>query len=309
MGARGGVVYSEVELRQLRCAIALADELHFTRAAQKLHVTQSALTRQIRHLELQLGVALFIRGTRRVELTDAGKALTDEGRKALEILQNGIRRAIGAGRGEAEVLRVAYSPLVDIHFFSQLRIFLTETQPELKIEYVSEAAPELQRGLIDGRYHSAIGPLPAGDAALSAVCLSQEPMLVVFPKGHRLARKRRVHISELGADPVIWIPRHSQPALYDHFLEWCRNQGYFPNVVQHATSFTEILDFVAEGIGIGFVKSSVARLGSDLLAFCPIGNPPYLVQTGIIYRTDCRSRLLRDLVGCLTARFPAPTQV
>ena len=93
-------MYPEIEVRQLRCVIAVADELHFTRAAQKLHITQSALTRQIRHLELQLGVDLFIRGTRHVEPTDAGRALVEDGRKALELLDRGVRRALGAGRGD-----------------------------------------------------------------------------------------------------------------------------------------------------------------------------------------------------------------
>ena len=87
-------MYPEIEVRQLRCVIAVADELHFTRAAQKLHITQSALTRQIRHLELQLGVDLFIRGTRHVEPTDAGRALVEDGRKALVLMDRGVRRRL-----------------------------------------------------------------------------------------------------------------------------------------------------------------------------------------------------------------------
>ena len=100
-------MYPEIEVRQLRCVIAVADELHFTRAAQKLHITQSALTRQIRHLELQLGVDLFFRGTRHVEPTDAGRALAEDGRKALLLMDRGVRRALGAGRGDFDVLRSA----------------------------------------------------------------------------------------------------------------------------------------------------------------------------------------------------------
>jgi DNA-binding transcriptional LysR family regulator len=300
-------VYSEVELRHLRCAIAVADELHFTRAAQKLHITQSALTRQIRQLELQLGVDLFIRDTRRVELTAAGKALTDEGRKALEILEDGIRRAVGAGRGEVDVLRVAYSPFVDIHFFTQLKKFLVEIQPELKVDYVSEAAPELEEGLIDGTYQAGIGPLPIDNNALAGVCLFQEPMFVVFPKAHRLGRKRRVYVSDLGDDPVIWMPPKVRPSFYNDFVEWCRKQGYSPNLKQYVTSVSEILGFVAEGVGIGFVKASDSKLGSDLLAFCPLGNRPYLVETGIMYRADNRSEILRRMVVRLTERFPCST--
>ena len=300
-------MYPEIEVRQLRCVIAVADELHFTRAAQKLHITQSALTRQIRHLELQLGVDLFIRGTRHVEPTDAGRALVEDGRKALVLMDRGVRRALGAGRGDFDVLRLAYSPFVDIHFFSQLRAFLAEARPELQIEYSSEVVADQIQGLIEGRYHVGIGPLAASDAALSAVCLFQEAMFVVFRKGHRLARKRLVHVSELGNDPVIWMPRKVQPTVHDDFLAWCRSQGYVPNVVQEVTSVSEILDFVAEGAGVGFVKASACRLHEDGLAFCPIGDPPYLVSTGILYRTDNRSQLLRNLVTCLAARFPCAT--
>ena len=302
-------MYTGVELRQLRCAIAVADELHFTRAAQKLHIAQSALTRQIRHLELELGVDLFIRDTRRVELTDAGRALIHNSRTALEFLEHGIRIAIGVGKGEVEQLRVAYSPFVDIHFFSQLRNFLAEAHPELTIEYVSESAPEQIHDLVEGRYHAGIGTLPVDDAALSAVCLFQELMLVVLRKDHRLARKRRVQVSELGDDPVIWLPPKVQASFYSDFLEWCRKLGYAPNFKQHVTSISEILDFVAEGVGVGFVKASASKLRPYALAFCPVGNPTYLVRTGIIYRTDNRSQILRGLVVGLTNRFPcAPNE-
>ena len=297
-------MYTGVELRQVRCAIAVADELHFTRAAEKLHITQSALTRQIRQLELELGVDLFLRDTRRVELTDAGRALIDDGRKALEFLEHGIRRAMGVGKGEVEQLRIAYSPFVDIHFFSQLRNCLAQAHPELEIEYVSEGDPGQIQDLVEGRYHAGIGTLPVDDVALSAARLYEEPMLVVLRKDHRLARKRRVHVSELGDDPVIWVPPKVLPSFYSHFLEWCRKQGYAPNVKQYVTSISEILDFVAEGVGVGFVKASASKLRPDILAFCLVGNPTYLVRTGIIYRTDCRSQILRGLVVGLTNRFP-----
>jgi DNA-binding transcriptional LysR family regulator len=174
----------------------------------------------------------------------------------------------------------------------------------LKIEYVSEGDPGQTEDLAEGRYHAGIGTLPVDDVALSAVCLYQEPMLVVLRKDHRLARKRRVHVSELGDDPVIWVPPKVLPSFYSDFLEWCRKQGYAPNVKQYVTSISEILDFVAEGVGVGFVKASASKLRPDTLAFCPVGNPTYLVRTGIIYRTDSRSQILRGLVVGLTNRFP-----
>lgn len=296
-------MYSEVELRQLRYAIAVADELHFTRAAARLHVTQSALTRQIRQLESQLGVSLFIRGTRRVELTEAGRAFAEDGRKGLVLIERGVRRALGAGRGEVEVLRIAYSPFVDIHFFSELRKLFSECQPDVKIEYISEPVMEQIQGLIEGRYHAGIGALPIEDETLTTVCLFEEPMFAVFRKGHRLAKKRRVRLSDLGGDPVIWMPRKVQPALHDQFLEWCRKEGYSPNIAQYVTSVSETLDFVAEGIGVGFVKASARRLHANGLVFRPLGTPPYLISTGLIYRADNRSEILRNLVKRARERF------
>jgi DNA-binding transcriptional LysR family regulator len=132
-------------------------------------------------------------------------------------------------------------------------------------------------------------------------------MFVVFPKAHRLARKRRVHVSDLGDDPVIWMPPKVRPTFYADFVEWCRKQGYSPNLKQYVTSVTEILGFVAEGIGIGFVKASDSKLGSDLLAFCALGNRPYLVETGLMYRADNRSEKLRSIVVRLKERFPCAT--
>ena len=120
---------------------------------------------------------LFIRGTRRVDLTEAGRAFIEEARKVEGMVQRGIRRARGVARGELERLRIAYSPSVDVHFLSELRKIFTEAEPDLKIEYVSEPVMGQIGGLIDRTYHAGIGILPEEDEALRAVCLFQEPCL------------------------------------------------------------------------------------------------------------------------------------
>ena len=126
---------------------------------------------------------------------------------------------------------------------------------------------------------------------------------MVIAKGHRLARRRTIQVTELADDPVIWMRRQLHPILHDRFLAWCKQQGYSPNITQQVTSISEALDFAGEGLGVAFVKASVSRLHSDGLAFIQLANPGFVLSTGMICANTCNSPVLEKLINSAQARF------
>jgi DNA-binding transcriptional LysR family regulator len=129
--------------------------------------------------------------------------------------------------------------------------------------------------------------------------------LVVLPTGHRLARKRHVESRELDSDAIVWIPRTLHPAFHERFSASCRAAGYHPTVAQEATGLTERLQFVADGAGISFVGESVRRMPFPGVTFRPITKPPFVVETGLVYRSDSKSVVLQQMLESASRYFGA----
>lgn len=292
-----------VEFRQLRYVVAVAEELHFTRAAERLYVTQSALTRQIAQLESNLGVRLFDRDTRHVELTAAGRVFVEEARRILETAHRAVALAQGTDRQDHGEIRIAYSPLVDLHVAGDLKKALAISNPTLRLSFSGTSTKQQLAGILGGAYLAGLAVLPALDAALSASVLLRHRLLAVLPTGHRLARKRQVELREVDTDAIVWIPQTLHPAFHDHFSEWCRAAGYHPTVAQEATGLTERLQFVADGVGISFVGESVRRMPFPGVAFRPIAKPPFVVETGLVYRSDSKSVALKQVLESASRYF------
>lgn len=294
-----------VELRQLRYAVAVAEELHFTRAAERLYLTQSALTRQIAQLEGNLGVRLFDRDTRHVELTAAGKVFVEEARRILESVHRAVALAQGTDRQDHGEVRIAYSPLVDLHIASDLKKALAASNPTLQLSFSGASIEQQLWGILDATYLAGLAVFPLADAALATRVLLRDRLLAVLPAGHRLTRKRRLQLRDLDGDALVWIPQTLHPAFHEHFSAWCREAGYHPTVAQEATGLTERLQFVADGAGISFVGESVRRMPFPGVAFRPIVKPSFLIETGLVYRTDSKSVVLQQMLESASRRFGA----
>lgn len=294
-----------VEFRQLRYAVAVAEELHFTRAAERLYVTQSALTRQIAQLEDNLGVRLFKRDTRHVELTAAGKVFVEEARRILESAHRAVALAQGTDRQDHGEVRIAYSPLVDLHIAGDLKKALGISNPTLQLTFSGVSMEKQLSGILDGSYLAGLAVLPVTDAALNARVVLRHRLVVVLPTTHRLARKRHVELRDLDSDAIVWIPQTLHPAFHEKFAEWCRAAGYHPTVAQEASGLTERLQFVADGAGISFVGESVRRMPFPGVAFRPITKPSFLIETGLVYRSDSKSVVLQQMLESASRYFGA----
>lgn len=294
-----------VEFRQLRYVVAVAEELHFTRAAERLYVTQSALTRQIAQLESNLGVRLFERDTRHVELTAAGRVFVEEARRILESAHRAVALAQGSDRQDHGEIRISYSPLVDLQVAGDLRKALASSNPTLQPMF-SGCSLEMQTaGILDGTCLAGLAVLPAMDSALSAQVLLTQRLMAVLPTGHKMARKRQLELRELASDAIVWVPHALHPSIHERFMEWCRTAGYHPTVAQEAAGLTERLQFVADGVGISFVGESVRRMSFPGVAFRPITRPPSFVETGLVYRSDSKSVVLQQMLESARRHFGA----
>jgi DNA-binding transcriptional LysR family regulator len=294
-----------IEFRQLRYAVAVAEELHFTRAAERLYVTQSALTRQIAQLEDNLGVRLFKRDTRHVELTPAGKVFVEEARRILESAHRAVALAQGTDRQDHGEVRIAYSPLVDLHIAGELRKATRISNPTLQLSFSGASTEKLLSGILDATYLAGLAVLPVTDAALGTRVLLKHRLMAVLPSTHCLARRRQVELRELDGDAIVWIPQTLHSAFHEHFSEWCRAAGYHPTVAQEAAGLTERLQFVADGAGVSFVGESVRRMPFPGVAFRPIMKPPFFIETGLVYRSDSKSVVLQQMLESASRYFGA----
>jgi DNA-binding transcriptional LysR family regulator len=291
------------ELVQYGCAVTVGDELNFTRAARRLHMDQSAVSRHIQKLEAKLGIKLFVRGVRGVELTEGGKGFLPYARKSLVSASQGEHLAQALERGDAIEFEVAYSPLVDMRLVAQIRSLgacLLETDDDTRsgppIRFRSVASEKFTERLFEGTSQAAIGILPAEDS-LAKVCILREKLFVALPVTHRLAHCLVVHPADLLEDPVIWVLGAQDSPASKHILDLFRRVGYMPLISREAHCVAEALGLVCEGFGVGFVKASELRLHPEGVVLRPFSAPHLVVETGLLYVPEHRRGFLAEFVS------------
>ena len=290
-----------LELRQLRYFVTVAEELHFGRAAGRLHMTQPPLSQAIAALEDGLGTALFLRNRRMVALTPAGSALLPEARRILSeaaLLPDLARRAAS---GEAGRLALAFITSAD---YSVLPPFLrrySERYPGVQLalqEATSDVqVDELLRGRIDAGL--LIPPLPDRTRAeLDYMKVLDEPLILCAPAG-LLRRKGPVALRNLPALPLIIFPREISPALHDAILSCFRAAGITPAIGQQAIQMQTIVSLVSAGMGLALVPQSVSNLMRPGVEYRALADATPLVETGIAWRRDNPSPVLKGFLELL----------
>jgi DNA-binding transcriptional LysR family regulator len=290
-----------LELRQLRYFVTVAEELHFGRAAARLHMTQPPLSQAIAALEDGLGTALFLRNRRTVALTPAGSALLPEARRILSeaaLLPELARRAAS---GEAGRLALAFITSAD---YSVLPPFLrrySERYPGVQLalqEATSDVqVDELLRGRIDAGL--LIPPLPdRARAELDYMKVLDEPLILCAPTG-LLRKKGPVALRNLPALPLIIFPREISPALHDAILSCFRAAGITPAIGQQAIQMQTIVSLVSAGMGLALVPQSVSNLMRPGVEYRALADATPLVETGIAWRRDNPSPVLKGFLELL----------
>jgi DNA-binding transcriptional LysR family regulator len=286
-----------VELRLLRYVIAVAEELHFGRASKRLHLSTPALSKQIKDLESNLGYALFERKTREVVVTSAGAAFTTEARQALAHADRAMELGYAASRGDSGVLLMGYSPWVRPSQLIALQPAFAVKMPGMRLELHSAYSTTQIDLLLKGALQAGIIELPANEDGLEILRLSHDELVVALAENHPFAGRSDVDLQDLASEPVIWITRALHPMLYQWLLDACLRLDYEPRIVHEVNTFSETLDLVSAGAGIGLVKRSITEsVREPGVVFRELSGSKLFIDTGLAYRADNRSEALQSLL-------------
>jgi DNA-binding transcriptional LysR family regulator len=279
-----------MELRHLRYLVAVAEELHFGRAAIRLHISQPPLSQQIRQLEEELGVKLFDRTKREVRLTEAGKRIVNEAYQVLSQVDHFVNVASRASEGAIGHLSVAGPGGVNEILVHTLQVF-ADRYPGVHIELQYMNTGLQIEALREGRIQVGFLNLPVSDPSLVLEAVRKEPMWVALPKGHRLARMSRVPLTALSDERFILFARRSSPGLHDLITGVCRNAGFSLNVVHEVDNIIASLTLVTAGLGIAFCSPSMQKLWPEIV-FRPIRETVPPLEYAVAYRNGAHSPVL-----------------
>ena len=291
-----------MELRHLRYFIAVAEELHFGRAAEQLGISQPPLSQQIQALEEELGVRLFERTNRRVALSEVGRLFLPEARQVLAQLDQAVAVARRAQRGELGELKVGFTSSAP--FTSTIpraiRAF-RQACPEVHLDLRELSSRGVAEAVHEGRLQvGVLRPLAPLPEELEALELFAEPLVVVLPVGHPLAGGADgVRLAELGEEPFVFFPRSFGTGLYDQLLELARAAGFVPRIVQEASEAMTLIGLVATGLGVTVLPASFSRMRIDGVVCRTLLDPGATTAVWLVRRRDEDSPLVRRFAELL----------
>jgi DNA-binding transcriptional LysR family regulator len=292
-------MYASVELRLFRYVIAVAEELHFSRAALRERIAQPSLSKQIHDLEERLGVRLFTRKNRQVGVTDAGNAFVNEARRSLAHAERAVQAATAFKRSGEDNLTIGYSPHINLRLLTIIRELAYGEIPALRINLVSSHTPDQLQALSADLIHVGIVTLPVQHEAITTKLLVREPLTVAIHTSHRLSGKIHLRARELRGVPVISFPRHLHPRFHDHLFKLLKKEGLSPNVVQEVTTESEALYMVAEGLGVALLRPSLPSVMQSGIVFRRFREPSLVQETAIAYRRQNLPPTVRRLVALI----------
>ena len=292
-----------IELRQLRYFVAVAEEGHFGRAATRLHMTQPPLSQTIQSLEAALGTPLFSRTKRNIALTPAGIALLPEARRILQQASALPDLARRAASGESGLLSLSFVSTADYSLLPPLLREFRERYAQVQID-LREATSDVQiDDLMQGRIDAGllIPPLPdKGRAELDYLTILSEPLILAAPQGlKRLGSQGSVSLQALADMPLIIFPRRIAPAFHDAILTSFRDAGMTPRVGQEAIQMQTIVGLVSAGMGIALVPQSVSNLKRPGVEYRNLSGKIPMVEMGVAWRRDNASPILRAFLELL----------
>ena len=251
------------ELWQLRYFLAVAEQLHFGRAAAALHISQPPLSRAIRALEQRLGVVLFARSRRRVELTPEGTRLLGEARRLLGQLERTVQEVRGMARGEEGRLRIGFVSLADYGVLPGLLKAFKSARPGIALALREMLSPEQAAALAAGELDfGLLLPPVSGAEPLEHIVVQRERFVAALPSRHRLASGQgKLAVSALAGEPFVMVPRDIAPGLYDIVTGLAAGAGISFNVAQEAIQMQTVVSLVSSGLGVAIVPGCIANLG------------------------------------------------
>jgi DNA-binding transcriptional LysR family regulator len=298
---------SRIEMHRLRYFVVVAQELHFRVAASKLHIAQPPLTKQIKKLEDDVGVPLFKRTRRHVELTPAGQVFLAQAKNILALVDQAADAARRAGRGEFGELEIGYASSADLEVLPRVipafRLKYPGVRLHLRSLFFSDQVAALRSQQIDVGLVRLPGIL-TDDLIFEPI--RKEALIVALPSQHALAKRPSVSLRQLAQERYIMFPRHFAPGLYDTITGAFRNMGASLNVVEEADHIQLNLSLIAMGDGMSLLPESLRSLKRDGVTYLPLRPERIDTELGMVYRRNDDSPALANFVGTAREHALAP---
>ncbi len=284
-----------MELRQLHYFLAVAEELNFGRAAQRLNIAQPPLSRQIRQLEQELGVQLFHRTSRRVELTEVGNVFLEEARRILKQVEQSIQVTQRASQGEIGRLSVAFEGSSAYDIIPTALKTYRERFPDVELVVLSMTTEKQVEALHEDRIQVGfvVPPLQGQVQDLFVEAVLQEPLVLALPEDHPLAAQSKVKVRSLANEAFIMGQRNSGCGLYDQVIAACRRAGFSPNVTQEVNEMQVLLGLVAADLGVAILSGSAKQFQRSGVVYRELQPASSEVALASAWRKDSQSSVLQ----------------
>ena len=289
-----------MELRHLRYFVAIGEEENYRRAAQRLHVAQTALSTQIQDMEAELGFKLFDRLPRGVKLSAAGHLFLEDARRILQQVSEAAARAARVARGRSGTLRVGFTENASWHgvvpdSFRKFR----ERQPDAELQLYPSTSLEQVEGIRSGRLDAGfVFNIPRNDEELDQLAVAMQRVELAAPKGHPLSKVKKLRLRDLIDAPFVWFPRRESPAFYDRLIHECYRGGLkSPRIVQEAVNEATILSLVSHGMGVGWVNGTARWRCPEGVVILSVVDLDMPLTLALVWRRDNTSPLLANFIA------------
>jgi DNA-binding transcriptional LysR family regulator len=299
-------MFPNLEIRHLHAVIVLAEELNFTRAADRLHITQPALSKQITDLEAEHRLHLFTRDTRRVvELTDAGRAFVEEARSALFHTERALHLAHAAHNGSNSVLTIGHSPFANHDWISAMLAIRLPLYPRLGIRLMTQFAMESVQSVLVGEVNLALVTAPPQHSQITAVPFAPAQLYAALPETHPAANnKEPLALRDLAKDKWILFPKRVHPLLYEAVMDTARRESIAPKHAHNVIAPQEAVDLVSDHLGVAILTQPTAQgFHSDGVVVKPLSDTSLCFETCVIMRADNDSRLVNEYVRMFLRKY------
>jgi DNA-binding transcriptional LysR family regulator len=299
-----------MELQQLRAFLAVAEELHFGRAAERLFMAQPPLSRVIQQLEKEVGARLFDRTTRSVRLTPAGEVLVGPAREIMDRVRSARSAVKGVGLGLSGRVRVGYAGPSSHTLIARLAWLVRQERPgiELSLQSTTYANEALGR-VIEGSMDVAIARWELAPPGIASRVVRVEQPVVVVAAAHRLAGGSGVAMADLSGEPFVTLPAHPGSLIRDVLLRSCYEAGFAPDIVQAAPDSWTVMALVAAGVGVTLtLDSALEHIPHTGIAVLPVNGDFPPVYARLAWRANDDSPALHEVLRVSEAALPTPPQ-
>ncbi|MED4268628.1 LysR substrate-binding domain-containing protein [Priestia megaterium] len=286
-----------MELRHLKYFKTVAEELHFGKAAARLNMAQPPLSLQIRKLEEELGVSLFYRTKRHVELTKEGQVFLEKVYLLFKSLDESIETVRMVSRGELGEIVIGFLASSAYDVLPTIIKHYRKQYPSIHVVLKQQTSAEQLKALQEGTIQIGIISEPIEDETLNFEIIRRESMVVALPKEHPLASKTSsIDLIELANDPFILIGRKSNQHHYDGVINSCYEAGFSPNIVQETAEMSTVISLVSAGIGVAIVPASIQLLLQNEVIYRDIRNNKFNTVTALVWESKNQSSIVKAFV-------------